>query len=133
VFRTYSSRQILLLGIIVCVFPGKPLLTQSLTEDDKNYLLGRLPAGAEDVSLSAEELMNSSSDVLRAADRLKQKQSCAMDRELIGLGSVLQKAASVLERLKPALLEQHDVRVGDLVKPDPAAKNAIAENWRRSK
>jgi hypothetical protein len=104
-----------------------------LTGEDKAFLLGILPAGAEDVSRSAEALINSSSDVLSAADRLKQKQSCTMDRELVGLGSAIQKAAAALQRLEPLLLDKQAVSVGDLAKPTPEASDAMVTNWRRSK
>jgi hypothetical protein len=51
--KRYASHQVLSLAIIASLVPPMPLLAQSLTGEDKAFLLGILPAGAEDVSTRA--------------------------------------------------------------------------------
>jgi hypothetical protein len=63
------------------------------------------------VSQAAYQLIRSGEEVLRAADRMSQQQTCAMDRELVNLGSSVENASQALKILQPTLLRPE---LGDL-------------------
>jgi hypothetical protein len=98
---------------------------QELTQSDRDFLLSVLPKGSEKISLSAEQLLRSSTDISRAA------KDCSMDRELIGLGAAFRNASDALKRLEPMLLKQAPVGLGELVNPSPPVAQALVTNFER--
>jgi len=109
----------------------QPVGARSQTESDKARLLDAL---TPKISQSADQLIRSGEEVLRAADRISEQQTCAMGRELVGLGVALQKLSDALKMLEPGLLKKEAVDLSVLVNPDPTSPSgrAFSENARRT-
>ena len=105
---------------------------QGLSESDRDVLAAQFP-GSERIALATGQLSRSSADISRAAVRMSDEKSCAMDRELIGLGAALQSASDALKRLEPMLLKQAQVSVGALLNPTPTETQALLANYQRQK
>jgi hypothetical protein len=103
---------------------------QELSESDRDFLFALLPASQE-VLLSPEQLISSSSDISSAAGRMLKENSCSMDKELIGFGAALQNASTALKWLEPMLLKLMPLRPGVLVNPSPAEAQALQVNFQR--
>ena len=105
---------------------------EELTASDKDFLLGVLPTGAEKASKSAELLIRCGDTLTLAADRISEKQSFSINRELVELGAALQLTSNWLKMLDPLLLKKESVSLWGVWKEDPSAGRAMTNNLKRT-
>jgi len=86
---------------------------------------------SDSISQTAQQLIRSGNDLLKAADRISEKHDCSIDRELVELGAALEKASDALKQIEPMLVETKRVNLLDLFKLKPPAVKIAGENLQR--